>query len=352
MLYEKLAGLDVEISGYETELLERETSSDFTRTTTVFALSGDGETGYGEDVTYDSEPHYTLAETEPEFPLTGTATLDEFTERLDDIDFFDGETLSQSIFRNYRRWALESALLDLALKQADTNLGTALDRSYSPVRFVVSTRLGEPPTIDRVSEWLDLYPELEFKLDPTSEWTPELADDLRSTGAVCTLDLKGQYKDTDVDQSADPELYELLLGTFPDAIVEDPDLTDETQPLFDGHEDRVAWDYPIRGVDTVEALPWEPNILNIKPSRFGSIESVLDTIEYCFDREITMYGGGQFELGVGRTHLHTLASLFYPAGPNDIAPGEYNAPEPQPNLPESPLRPPSDPVGLGFEQRE
>jgi len=348
MLYERLADLDLEIAGYDVELLERETSSEFTRTTTVFSVYGDGVTGYGEDVTYDSEPHYALADIDAEYPLSGEYSFDEFATMLGDIDLFDGASLSQSIFRNYRRWGLESAALDLALKQAETNLGAVLDRSYSPVRFLVSTRLGEPPTADRITEWLELNPDLEFKLDPTSAWTGDVVEDLVATGAVRTLDLKGQYEDTDVDQAGDPDLYGRLLETFPDAVIEDPDLTPATRPLFEDHRDRLSWDYPIRGLDTVEALPWEPDWLNIKPSRFGSVESLLETLEYCLDRQISLYGGGQFELGVGREHLHTLASLFYPDGPNDVAPREYNAPEPQSGLPTSPLDPPGDPDGLSW----
>jgi hypothetical protein len=53
-----------------------------------------------------------------------------------------------------------------------------------------------------------------------------------------------------------------------------------------------------------------------------------------------MYGGGQFELGVGRRHIQVLASLFYPSGPNDVAPSEYNAGGPRAGLPRSPLPPP------------
>jgi len=57
-----------------------------------------------------------------------------------------------------------------------------------------------------------------------------------------------------------------------------------------------------------------------------------------------MYGGGQFELGVGRRHIQVLASLLYPEGPNDVAPGEYNTGTPRPG-PHSPLPPPEQ---VGF----
>jgi hypothetical protein len=50
-----------------------------------------------------------------------------------------------------------------------------------------------------------------------------------------------------------------------------------------------------------------------------------------------MYGGGQFELGVGRGHIQYLASIFHPDTPNDVAPGGYNDVEPVDGLPASPL---------------
>ncbi|SDJ19046.1 hypothetical protein SAMN05216226_10148 [Halovenus aranensis] len=347
-MYDKLAGLALHIDAWDLETRERETSSGFTRTTTVVSLRGGGYVGRGEDVIYETDPHDRFVEHGGDLPLDGSYTFNEFSEHIGATDlFFRGEPES-AIFRNYRRWAIESAALDLALKQAETTLAARLERQYDPVRFVVSTRLAEPPTGERVTSWLDRDPTLEFKLDPTGDWTTELVERLTATDAVRILDLKGQYEGTDVDQAADPALYELILEAFPDAIVEDPEITDETRPLFASAKGRVSWDYPIRGVETVEALPWEPEWLNIKPSRFGSVESLLATIEYCEERDITLYGGGQFELDVGRQHLHALASLFYPASPNDVAPRGYNDPEPESALPASPLSPPAAPRGLGW----
>ena len=53
----------------------------------------------------------------------------------------------QDVYRRYRRWGFESAALDLALRQADTSLHELLGRTPEPVTFVVSSRMGEPPTI-------------------------------------------------------------------------------------------------------------------------------------------------------------------------------------------------------------
>jgi hypothetical protein len=347
-LYDAVSDLPFRIDGYDLAHPERDTSSGFTRTTTVVSLYGDGARGRGEDVTYDSAEHDALRDADDPFELAGTYTVDSFSEALSGMDLFRGRSPEQSVFRQYRRWAFESAALDLALQTAGTNLAERLDRTYDPVRFVVSTRLGEPPTADRVDEWLRRDPELEFKLDPTPAWTDPLVERLAETGAVRTLDLKGHYEGTDVDVAADPELYERVIEGFPDALLEDPALTDETRPLFEGHEGRVSWDYPIHGVESVEPLPWEPEWLNVKPSRFGTVRSLFETIEYCRARGIDCYGGGQFELGVGREHLHALASLFYPDAPNDVAPAGYNDPAPASGLPPSPLSPPGDPDGLAW----
>ena len=350
-LYDAIADLGLTVEGADLSLAERDTSSDFVRTTTTVSLHGEGETGRGEDVTYDGEAHHALVETVGDgdpLDLVGEYTLDGFSEHIGSQDLFFGSEPGQSAFRNYRRWGLESAALDLALRQAGTDLASTLGSEYEPVRFVASTRLGDPPTMERIEAFLDLNPDLEFKLDPTSEWDEELIARLRETGRVRAVDLKGQYHGTVVDQPADPALYERVVEGLPDAVIEDPALTEETREVLRGHEGRVAWDYPITGIESVEELPWEPEWLNIKPSRFGSVRSLLETIEYCQERGVDLYGGGQFELGVGREHLHAVASLFYPGGPNDVAPSPYNDPTPRAGLPESPLSSPDDPRGLDW----
>lgn len=368
-LYDALAALPLTIDSYRLEFRERSCAGDFarisvllgtqeespgepgfTRPCTRFILDGGASRGIGEDVTYDAVDHHALRNARRELPLAGTYTLATFSEALDDIDLFPTAEPARVASRAYRRWAVESAALDLALEQADTDLATALGRNYEPVRFLVSTRLGDPPVIDRVEQWLDIDPELEFKLDAASTWSPDLIEALAATDAVKIIDLKGQYTGTMVDQSADPVLYQRIIEAFPEALIEDPILTDETRPLFSGSEPRVSWDAPITDVASIETLPFRPHWLNIKPSRFGTIENVFDSIEYCLDNGIRMYGGGQTELSVGREHIHALASLFYPDAPNDTAPRRYNDPEPTDGLPRSPLAPPTNAHGFGWNQ--
>ncbi|WP_306053023.1 enolase-like domain-containing protein [Natronococcus wangiae] len=352
MEYDRIVDLPLTIESVSTDRLERDTSSGFTRVTTEIAFSGPGPDGdpvegRGEDVTYEADEHDALAETG--LPnLTGDYTLRSFSSRLEDLECFPAGAPDREVFRNYRRWGLESAALDLALRQAGTDLASELGERYEPVRFVASTRLGEEPSTDRVEDLLEAVPALEFKLDPTPEWKAPLVRELAATDAVRILDLKGQYHGTEVDVEADPELYGLVLEEFPDAVIEDPALESATRPLFDDPDvrDRVSWDAPIHGLTDVETLPWEPQWLNVKPSRFGSLESLLETISYCRERGIRLYGGGQFELGVGRGQIQSLASLFYPDSPNDVAPGAYNDPEVGDELPTSPLESPTEPLGF------
>jgi hypothetical protein len=353
MDYDAVADLPLTVDSLSFDRRERDTSSGFTRATTVVSLSGAGERGRGEDVTYDLDEHDPGTWDDLDLPLSGEYTLESFSETLDDVALFP-EPPERDAFDHYRRWGFESAALDLALRQADATLGERVGRSYDPVRFVVSTRLTDagsdaPPDPRRVTRWLDANPDLEFKLDPTPDWDDALVADLAATGAVRILDCKGHYEGTEVETEPDPALYERLVSGFPDAIVEDPGLTDETRPVLAGHEDRIAWDAPITGVESIEALPFEPDWLNVKPSRFGTVASLFETLDYCEARDIRLYGGGQFELGVGRRQIQALASLCYPDGPNDVAPRGYNDPEPGPDLPASPLEiePPERGFGWG-----
>jgi hypothetical protein len=163
---------------------------------------------------------------------------------------------------------------------------------------------------------------------------------------VDSVDLKGQYEGTPVDQPPDPELYGRVIEGLPEAWIEDPAVTEETMPVLEPHAARITWDAPIHSVEDIESVPWPPRTINIKPSRFGSVRRLFDAYDYCAEHGITPYGGGQWELGPGRGHIQYLASLFHPDAPNDVAPGGYNASAPQPGLPESPLAPTSSPTGF------
>ena len=324
-LFDQLAALELVVEEVRTERRSVEVSSEFTRVTTLVVFGGRGEEGRGEDVTYNAEDHDWF----PSPKAAGAATLREFSQSLDGLALFAGEP-KMAASQDYRRWAFESAALDLALRQAGMSLAEAVEREARPVRFVVSTR-GD------AFAWLAAAPELELKLDPDKDWDRPFMERLAATGRVRVLDLKAYYRGTVVDLDPDPELYRRVVELLPDVVIEDASLDGECGEALRGQERRLSFDAPIHSVDDVRALAVEPGWMNIKPSRFGTIERLLECIEHCDANGIRMYGGGQFELDIGRRQIQTLASLFYPDGPNDVAPSEYNAGDPRSGLPQSPL---------------
>jgi hypothetical protein len=348
--YDRVAGLPLTIDDYALEGLSRSVSSGFERVSTVYHLRGGGEEGLGEDVTYEAEEHQKQQERGPELRLAGEWTFDGFSEHLAATDQFPAGEPGWPVFRNYRRWGFESAALDLALRQAGLSLAEALERELRPVTFVVSSRMGDPPTIEPVTNRLASYPDLRFKLDATPDWDDRLIAGLVDTGAVVSIDFKGAYKGTPVDVETDPDFYRRIAEAFPDAWLEDPDLEfPAAQEALRPFEDRITWDAPIHSVDDILAARVLPRTVNLKPSRFGSVRALFDGYDFCAERGMGAYGGGQYELGPGRGQIQYLAALFHADEPNDIAPSGYDAIDPEPGLPESPLDP--DPEPTGFRRR-
>lgn len=349
--FDLLADLPIEIDGYSLEGLSAEVSSGFTRVCTVIHLHGGGLEGVGEDVVYDAEDHLALQEAGPVQPLPGRYSLGEFCQLIDSLDLFPVAP-QRDVSRLYRVWAFHSAALDLALRQAGLPLFTALRREPSPMRYVCSLRLGEPPTLEPVQLRLALDDTLRFKLDATSSWTPELIEGLRATGAVDSIDFKALYHGTIVDQAPDPVLYARVVKAFPDAWLEDPDVVSPaTAEALAAEHERITWDANIHSIADIEGLPFAPRMVNIKPSRIGGLAKLCDTYDYCAEHRIGAYGGGQTELGPGRGQAQYLASVFHPDTPNDLAPSAYNQTQPPAGLPPSPLVPSFDATGFRWDPK-
>ncbi len=187
----------------------------------------------------------------------GTHTLDSFS-------------LLQSGQTEYRRWAFESAALDLALRQAGLSLAEALGRPMQPLRFVVSTRSTAVESLARALSRAALQARSRPRVAGRA-WSSTLA----ATGCVDTLDFKGVYR-AEFGSPPDAELYGRIATAFPTAWLEDPALTPETPAVLDAHRDRITWDAAIHEWSDVEALPFAPRCLNCKPSRFGSVRRLFD----------------------------------------------------------------------------
>ncbi len=348
-LYDHIADLPLTIEGYELEGLSR--PGRWTRHTTVVRLRGGGHEGVGEDVTWAEEEQLGQQRRGAVLPLTGDWTIESFSRRLEELDFYDGAVPSFPVYRNYRRWAYESAAADLALRQAGRALHEVWDREPRPLRFVVSLRLGEPASYEPVARRLDAFPGLGFKLDAEPHWSEELIDRLAATGLVAVVDFKGAYKGTVVDVETDPVLYARVAAAMPEALLEDPDLGPaEARAALEPHAERITWDAPIHSVEDVLAKGTPlPRSLNSKPSRFGSWRELLRFYDFCAEHGIALYGGGQSELGPGRGQIQLLASIIHPDGPNDVAPAGHDWDDFPAGLPNSPLDP--APASTGFRRR-
>jgi hypothetical protein len=344
-LWPRLAELPLVVESCEYDRLHAVLTQEFQRVTTHVRLVGAGASGLGEDVSIHIEDGTSLHETQPTLPLAGEWTLGGFCDHLATLDPWPKPPEWEAA-RRYRNWAFESAALDLALRQAGRSLHDVLGLTPQPVRFVNSLGLGERPSLEPVRRRLARSPGVRFKLDAEATWGPALVEEVAATGAVDTIDFKGQYGFEVKDPEALGALYDHVLAAFPDAYLEDPHDLPEIEQRLGDHLERVSYDAPIYDAEDIGATPLAARIVNVKPSRIGSLRRLFDVYARCARERRPMYGGGMGELGIGRGQIELLAALFHADAPNDVAPSAYNEDDPPGGLPASPLAP--RPEATGF----
>ena len=344
-LWPHVADLPLVVESYAYERLHSVLAHDFQRVTTHVRLVGAGAEGLGEDVSIHVEDGTSLHERQPALPLQGEWTLAAFCDHVGTLELWSAPPEWEGALR-FRRWAFESAALDLALRQAGRSLHDVLGLEPQPVRFVNSLGLGEEPSIEHVRRRIDRSPGVRFKLDAEATWSAELVDEVAATGAVDTIDFKGQYGFEVKDPEALAALYDRVLAAFPTAYLEDPhDLPEIARRLRD-HVGRVSYDAPVVSAEAIDATPLPARVVNIKPSRIGTLRALFEVYARCARERRPMYGGGMGEIGVGRGQVELLAALFHPDAPNDVAPSAYNQDDPTGELPTSPLTPRPEAVGF------
>jgi L-alanine-DL-glutamate epimerase-like enolase superfamily enzyme len=269
----------------------------------------------------------------PSLALAGSWTLESFSDHVAGLDLWP-EPPEWDMARRLRRWAFESAALDLALAQNGRSLAEALGRASRPVRFVNSLGLGEPPSFSTIGRRLARYPRLRFKLDAQPSWPASLIAEVAATDAIDVIDFKGRYGIEVEDEPALLAMYREIVTRFPEAILEDPHDLPEVTELLEPHAARVSFDAPI-----ATAADIATSIVNVKPSRIGSVRALLDIYDHCEQKGVRMYGGGMGEFEVARGQIELLASLFHPDSTNDVAPSPYNLADLPVELPQSPLVP-------------
>ena len=300
---------------------------------------GAAVSGAGEDVSWVEVSPDEIRALYPEDLLCWQGSFGDWSARLDARELtpaFQSLATARVSDPDYLRWALESAAMELALRQNQTSLEEALQRPAAPLRFCLSMGLGQPPSTATLRAWRE-HGNYRFKLDASSAWTTELIAELAALGCVEVVDLKAYYRDTPVDQEVDPALYSRVALGLPDTVLEDALPDEETKSLLAPHFARLAWDAPIHSVaDIAATVPQDwgtPRYLNIKPSRFGTWQRLLAAYAWAEQHQVQCYGGGQFELGIGRAQAQALAAMFHPHHANDLAPVLFHQATPQAGLP-------------------
>ena len=337
--FDRIAPLPLLIDDVTYERTSQTVSSGFERISTVIVMRGGGHEGRGEDICYAPTDHDLFPAPEA-LELTGSHTIATLSRQLDGHALFTGEP-SMHASLDYRRWAFESAALDLALRQSGATLGEVVGRERAPLHFVVST----PARPARVAGRRARARVQGRSIRVSGTWRTWTRWPRRDACASAT-----SRPTTSARRSTwcrMPDFHRQIAEHFPGAVIEDPSLAADALEALEGSFDRLSFDAPIHSLADVDALPMRVRHLNIKPSRFGPLSRLFECIDASLERGVELYGGGQFELGVGRAQIQEIASLFYPGTPNDVAPPAYNAPEPVAGLPQSPLPPPPRRPGFG-----
>lgn len=263
------------------------------RPTSTVVLRGGGFTGRGEHVGWTDEVHRAFRARIDGVP-TGRWSLDGWSAAL------------AAVFSEpYERAALEAAAIDLALRQQRTTLFAVAGVPPAPVRYVVSFERVDDPVARARAE----APGVGLKIDGDPAWPEAVWAALGALGTVAVVDFKL------TGMAAD---HERAHRALPAALIEDP-LRSST-PWSESLQARLSFDGPVTSPEAVGALPVRPAAVNLKPARMGGVLRALEAAARCSASGIAIYFGGMFEVGMGRSQLHVLASLLCPDAPNDVAP--------------------------------
>lgn len=101
-------------------------------------------------------------------------------------------------------------------------------------------------------------------------WGPALVEEVTATGAIDTIDFKGQYGFEVKDPEALASHYDHVLAGFPDAYLEDPHDLPEIEQRLRARLERVSSGAPIRDAKDTGATPLVACVVHVKPSRIAS----------------------------------------------------------------------------------
>lgn len=336
-LWESIRDLPVEVSRFTAVARDgtMRLADGRPRRCSLVAAAHEELVGLGEDVSFGAGVHPTLGGDLGRLDgLLGRRAFGELAEALDGVDLGPPGAFGDLLPR-FRRWAVESASLDLCLRQNGGTLPSLLGLEPMPLEFVSSRRLDWSGWAAELDALRGRTPAVALKVNFDSCWNGEVVRQLASGLRVSVVDFKVPFDRPRVSRDD----LRLVLDGLPGAIVEDPGLDPSTLDLVQAARDRLAFDLPLRDVADLDRLELRPAAVNLKPARIGSLRGLSAWYARAADEGLGVYGGGWAEQFVGRGQAQLLASLLHPSGPNDLAPAAYNAPcPPGSDLPASPLR--------------
>ena len=314
-------------------------SSGFLRKSTLIHLSGGGEQGTGEDVTYDAPDHDVLRAAGPRCrsPASGRSPRSASTSRA----WTRPEPPQREPSRNYRVWAYESAALDLALRQSSTSLhrrswAASRDRSRSSARCGSTTPRRRPTSAASPSA-SSATRRCASNSTRRRTGTSDVITALIDSGSVDSFDFKGLYEGTVVDAPRRSRLLPADRRDVPGRLDGGPqaDPGDRRGAAPAPRPDHLGRQHPRRRRrrrTPVRAADGQRQALALRTAA----RAVPDVRHLCGARDRHVRRRA-VRARPGRGHIQLLASIFHPDTPNDVAPSGYNLVPPPDGLPASPL---------------
>lgn len=302
-LADRLSNLTVDIEDTTVALGSEPVSGYYdgaSRPTGFVTLHGGGHSGVGENVSWYPNDQRAFEKACAEVLPLEARTVGEASAIVRERDD-----------QPYHRAAIEAALIDLALRQHETNLFALSGRPVRGVRYAWSIGAASDPL-----EASDLVrrscPEARLKIDlPAEGWSDEMWSRLGSLERVVVVDFKRDGANEQLERAA---------HHLPTAWIEDPPLTARRVTTEAAWRDRVALDAYVSQAVDLNDPPFSPAAVNVKAPRVGGVFEALRVLEACRRLDCSAYFGGMFEVGVGRRQAHVLASLFTADAWNDLAP--------------------------------
>ena len=217
--------------------------------------------------------------------------------------------------------AIETALLDLWLKERNLSLGEFLGAARDRVDCGVS--VGIPNSLEdlitEVGQYVDEgYRRIKLKVEPG--WDVEALRVVRNEWPEILLqvDANQAYRRSDAEHLAKFDEFNLLLIEQP--LPEDDLLGHKL--ISSVVSTPICLDESILSVESAEgAIEFgATTIINIKPGRVGGFLNARDIHDLCVEKSIPVWCGGMLETGIGRAANIALAAL-----PGFTLPGDTSA---------------------------